>query len=103
MSKSLQKIIDYLIDNPGKTAIEMSKDMNMSRNTIMGLVKQHDFLFRTEKIVTGYGYRNSPFKANAYFLVEDGEDDILQQKVVKKLFEPSQVKHHPIMRALYGF
>lgn len=103
MSKSLQKIIDYLIDNPGKTTIDMSKDMKMSRNTIMGLVKQHDFLFRTEKIITGYGYRNTPFIAKAYFLVDDAEDDILEQKVIKKRFEPSQVKHHPIMCALYGF
>lgn len=101
MSKSLIKITDYLLDNPGRTALEISKDLNMSRNTIDELLRNNKGLLRREKVFSGrLGYRNAKIMNHIYFATD--AEPLLERKVIHKKYEPAKITPHPIMRAMYG-
>lgn len=104
MSKSFQRISDYLSENPGKSALDISLALNMSRNTIDEILRNGGGFIRREKVFSGrVGYRNAKIMHFIYFVTNDEDDPILNQKVVRKKYEPTKIEQHPIMRAMYGF
>jgi predicted transcriptional regulator len=91
------KVFNFIKSHPGQTITQMIHKLGMPEGTVRSCLRRcHDCYDSTRITFDSGGY------AFVYFVKKGLDTPNIRVSNVERKKEPIKIKHHPIMKALYG-